>query len=192
MQASPFLPKYTYDDYVHWEGKWEVIYGIPYAMSPAAIPKHQYLATNIASEFRLSLKDCRKCKAYQPVDYKVADDTIVQPDVLIVCREIKKKFLDFAPALVVEILSAATALKDRHTKFDIYQQQKIPYYLIVSPEQETVEVYEIEHDEYILRKTDHAFEYVFSLEDCISTIDFNNIWQLISGRKSSQAFNRFR
>ncbi len=176
MPAFQLLPNYTYADYLHWEGKWEVIYGIPYAMSPAAIPKHQYLATNIASEFRLSLKDCSKCKAYQPVDYKVTEDTILQPDVLIVCQEIKKKFLDFTPALVVEILSPATALKDRHTKFDIYQQQAMPYYLIVSPEQETVEVYEIKNGEYILRKTGHAFDYVFSLEDCTSAIDFNNIW----------------
>ncbi|TCK06622.1 hypothetical protein [Phorcysia thermohydrogeniphila] len=28
------LPHYTYEDYKHWEGKWELIEGIPYAMCP--------------------------------------------------------------------------------------------------------------------------------------------------------------
>lgn len=27
-----YLPKYTYEDYKHWEGKWELIHDIPYAM----------------------------------------------------------------------------------------------------------------------------------------------------------------
>jgi Uma2 family endonuclease len=78
--------------------------------------------------------------------------------------------------LIVEILLSATALKDRHTKFDIYQQQRIPYYLIVSPQEEIVEVYEMEGEEYALRKKEHTFTYDFTLEDCEATIDFNEIW----------------
>jgi len=176
MSSVQILPKYTYNDYVQWEGKWEVIRGIPYAMAPAPVPKHQYLANTIAVEFTIALKKCRKCKMFQPVDYKITDETIIQPDLFIVCKEIKKKFLDFPPALVIEILSPATALKDRHTKFEIYQQQKIRYYLIVSPEEETVEIYEMENEEYVLRKKEHAFTYTFSLEDCEATVDFNEIW----------------
>ena len=176
MSAVQLLPKYTYDDYVQWEGKWEVIRGIPYAMAPAPVLKHQYLASNLTTEFNIALKKCKKCKVYQPIDYKISDETIIQPDVLIVCKEPKKKFLDFPPALVIEILSPATAMKDRHTKFDIYQQQKIPYYLIVSPEEEAIEVYELENEEYVLRKKEHAFSYTFVLESCEATVDFNEIW----------------
>ncbi len=176
MPVVQLLPRYTYDDYVQWEGKWELIYGIPYAMGPAPVPKHQYIAGNIHYEFRAELKKCKKCKVYQPIDYKIAEDTILQPDILIVCHEIRKKFLNYPPALVVEILSPATALKDRHTKFDIYQQQSIPYYLIISPEDEIAEVYELENEEYVLRKKEHAFTYTFQLEECTATIDFNEIW----------------
>ena len=96
--------------------------------------------------------------------------------VLSVCHEIKKKFLDFPPTLVIEILSPATALKDRHTKFEIYQQQKIRYYLIVSPEEEMVEVYELEDEEYVLRIKEHAFNYNFTLDNCNTSVDFNEIW----------------
>lgn len=34
------LPYYTYDDYKSWEGRWELIHGIPYAMSPYPTLKH--------------------------------------------------------------------------------------------------------------------------------------------------------
>jgi hypothetical protein len=29
------LPHYTYEDYCKWEGRWELINGIPHTMSPA-------------------------------------------------------------------------------------------------------------------------------------------------------------
>lgn len=57
-----------------------------------------------------------------PIDYKIAEDTILSPDILIVVGEIKKKYLDFAPFLVVEILSPATALRVCHTKYQLYKQ----------------------------------------------------------------------
>ena len=105
MSAGKILPHYTYSDYLHWEGKWEVIEGIPYAMSPASAPRHQQISVNLSAEFSNNLKQCKKCQVYQPIDYILADDTILQPDILVVCKEIKKKFLDFAPSLVVEIIS---------------------------------------------------------------------------------------
>ena len=94
--AFKILPHYTYEDYVQWEGKWEVIDGIPYAMSPSPMPKHQLISANLIAEFRQQLKKCTTCKVYQPIDYLVAEDTILQPDMLIVCGEIVKKYLDFA------------------------------------------------------------------------------------------------
>lgn len=40
---------------------------------------------------------------YDLIDYKISEDTILIPDILIVCGEINKPCLDFPPALVVEI-----------------------------------------------------------------------------------------
>lgn len=172
------LPYYTYDDYVQWEGKWELIDGIPHAMSPAPTPNHQIIGANLLAEFRFALKKCTNCKVSQPVDYKIAEDTILQPDILVICRDVKDKFLDFPPALVVEILSPSTALKDRHTKFALYQQEAIPYYLIVSPDTEEVEVYALEGDEYLLKQKDKEFSYTFYFEEnCSATIDFSELWK---------------
>ncbi len=175
--AVKILPHYTYEDYQQWEGRWELIDGLPYAMSPQPVPKHQRIAVNLTSEFRTALKKCKKCTAYQPLDYVIAEDTIIQPDMLVVCKPITKKFLDFAPALVVEILSPSTALKDRHTKFEIYQSQNISYYIIISPDKEEAEIYKNEDGKYMLIQSGHTFSYTFNFEDCEANIDFNEIWQ---------------
>jgi Uma2 family endonuclease len=175
--AIKILPHYTYEDYIQWEGQWELIEGIPYAMSPQPVPKHQRIAVNLSAEFRAALKKCKRCIAYQPIDYKISEETILQPDMLVVCKPINKKFLDFPPSLVVEILSPSTALKDRHTKFEIYQSQKIPYFIIISPDTEDAEIYELKNNEYTLAQSGHSFSYTFSFEDCIAGIDFNEIWQ---------------
>ncbi len=98
--AVKILPHYTYGDYCNWEGRWELIEGIPYAMSPLPMPRHQIIASNLLYEFMQQLKKCKKCRAVQPVDYKVAEDTIIQPNMLVVCGDMKKPFLDFTPQLV--------------------------------------------------------------------------------------------
>ena len=96
--ADKIIPHYTYDDWVHWEGKWELIEGHPIAMSPTPVPAHQRVAAELRTELLLSLRkvNCKKCRVYDPVDYKISNDTILVPDVLIICGEIKKKYLDFS------------------------------------------------------------------------------------------------
>src|SRR4051812_40859049 len=175
--AVKILPHYTYDDWVNWKGQWELIEGIPYAMSPMPVPGHQRVANALSAEFHFALKGCKRCNAYQPIDYKIADDTILQPDIIVVCNSIQKKFLDFPPSLVGEILSPSTALKDRHSKFGIYEDQQIKYYLIISPDEEKVEVYTIEDNNYKLKQAGRDFTYTFSFEeDCTAIIDFKEIW----------------
>ena len=176
--AVKILPYYTYDDWTNWEGQWELIEGIPYAMSPMPVPKHQILASNLTVEFGNELKRCGSCNVIQPVDYRVSDDIILQPDLLIVCGPISKKYLDFPPVLVVEITSPSTALKDRYSKFKIYEQQQVQYYLIVSPDDEKVEVFEMENEAYQLKQSGRGFHYCFQFDNnnCLANVDFNEIW----------------
>lgn len=177
--AVKILPHYTYEDYCRWEGNWEVIEGIPYAMSPSPVPRHQNIAGNIFAEFKTSLKNSGcKCNPYLPIDYVITDDNIVQPDVLIVCREIQKKFLDFPPALVVEILSPATALKDRNNKFTLYESQKIPYYLIVDIDKNEIEIYRMaENGKYSSELFSPLNPYTFQLDsDCSINVKLADIW----------------
>jgi Uma2 family endonuclease len=62
-------------------------------------------------------------------------DTVVQPDVLVVCDKTKilEKGIWGAPDLVVEILSNSTSRKDQHEKFDLYERGGVLEYWIVDP-----------------------------------------------------------
>lgn len=97
---------------------------------------------------------------------------------LVVCKPIEKEYLDFPPALVTEVVSPSSALIDRHKKFYAYQEQGIPYYLIISPDVEEAEVYVLEEGEYALKEKGEKFSYYFQFEEgCEATIDFAEIWK---------------
>lgn len=176
--AYKLLPQYTYEDYLIWEGRWELIEGIPYAMAPTPIPEHQFVSGNIHSEFRAALKKAGcGCKVYQPIDYKISEETVLNPDLLVLCQPITKKYLDFPPDLVVEILSPSTAMKDKHTKFQLYQAQKIPYYIIVDASIKSIEVYYLEKEQYQLQAVQQEQPCLFQLSGCSFEIVFANIWE---------------
>lgn len=176
--ANKILPHYTYDDYVHWQGRWELIEGHPIAMSPLPVPEHQRVAAELRTEFIIALRKagCKNCSAYDPIDYKISEDTILGPDILIVCGKIIKKYLDFPPVLVVEVLSTSTHLKDRNTKYEFYQQQGVKYYLIVDTEKQTIEIYELIQNQYLLQQFKKEYEFVLA-NDCRITPCLSNVWE---------------
>jgi Uma2 family endonuclease len=176
---AKILPHYTYEDYCQWEGRWELIEGIPFAMSPTPVPQHQFIAGNLFREFSLALKNKKcNCKSYLPLDYVINRDIVIQPDVLIVCGEIKNKYLDFPPVLVVEILSPATAVKDRNNKFFIYESEHIPYYIIVDIDKPEIEIYHLKDGKYLQEKFSSLNPFTFNLsEGCFIDVVLNNIWE---------------
>lgn len=42
--AEKYIPHYTYNDWLHREGRWELFKGHPIAMSPMPVPEHQRIA----------------------------------------------------------------------------------------------------------------------------------------------------
>ncbi len=174
--AGKYRPQFTYDDYVTWEGRWELIEGMPYAMSPASALRHQIMNGNLYSIFKASLKRSGKeCSVYLPVDWRISHDTVVQPDLLIACKPIDKQFLDFTPDLTLEILSPSTAFKDRHEKFELYEQQGVKYYVIVDQTFKKVEVWELKEGKYCLLTIDSPLvEFLF--DDCRIEVDLAGAW----------------
>lgn len=128
--------------------------GFPIAMSPTPVPEHQHIAAEITAELILAFRKskCGECRVYHPLDYVLAEDTTVVPDVLIVGGETTKKHLDFSPVHVVEILSPSTALRGRNTKFELYQQQGLWYYLLVDRAAKEMEVFCLENGLYKKKK----------------------------------------
>ena len=177
--AIKILPHYTYEEYCLWEGRWELIDGIPY-VSPAPIPQHQRVSVNLIYEFENAIRNqkCKHCKVYDFIDVKVSDDTILQPDVSIVCQPITKNFLDFPATLVVEILSPATAFKDRHVKFSLYEKMGIKYFLLIDIDKRSIEINTLQNSQYLLTTYTGCEAFQFVLEDdCKIDVELNNIWE---------------
>jgi Uma2 family endonuclease len=142
-------PHYTYKDYEKWEGDWELIRGIPYAMSPAPTWQHQDFGASFIQHFKNALeKTTCSCRVLYESDWIVSEDTIVRPDVMVVCEEIKGSFVTIPPSLIVEILSPSTILKDRNTKFNLYQAYGVRYYLIADLGKRLVEIFELKNNVY--------------------------------------------
>jgi len=171
------LPHYTYEDYCQWEGRWELIDGIPYAMSPLPLPAHQRAGGRLFMAFEQPLlKRCDHCTAYPPIDWKVKDDMVLQPDFLVVCGEVKKPYIDFPPVMVAEILSPSTALKDRNTKFDIYESEGVKYYLILDVQLKEMQVYELTDGKYELVSVNpSSFDFTFH-DDCSISVSLGEVW----------------
>lgn len=174
------IPKYTYDDYVNWEGRWELINGIPYAMSPLPVYKHQKVSGNIHTQLDKLLEHCKNCQALIPMDWRipeVEDNNVLQPDNFVICGEVGEKFFTTTPVLIFEILSPSTTFKDRNIKYEIYESKEVKYYVIVDAEKNYAEVFELKDGTYkkIIEARNDVVKFILDKE-CIIDFDFGKIW----------------
>ena len=79
-----------------------------------------------------------------PVDVVLADDVIVQPDLLWIAEERIRSIVGARvtgiPDLVVEILSPGTARRDRTKKSEVYARFGAREYWLVDPKERSVEI----------------------------------------------------
>ncbi|MEA2027941.1 MAG: Uma2 family endonuclease [Campylobacterota bacterium] len=172
-----YLPNYTYSDYLQWQGDWEMIYGIPYAMAPSPSIAHQSISNKIARYLDEALEECQECKALLPIDWKVSENTIVQPDNLVICHKpLHANYIAKAPKIIFEILSPSTAIKDQNMKYELYEQEGVAYYVIVNPKDGIAKLYKLNEGRYI-KVADVSDESVeFDLDKCSFSFDFSKIW----------------
>jgi hypothetical protein len=50
MRQPKYFPNYAVEDYQQWEGDWELIDGMPYAMSPSANRRHHVIGSLLARQ----------------------------------------------------------------------------------------------------------------------------------------------
>lgn len=162
MLQEQYIQRYTYKDYLLWEDKWELINGYPYSMSPAPFNQHQIAGSNFVTLFNSELMKNRatcNCRVMYESDWIINDDTIVKPDVLIACGNIEARgFIRIPPVLIVEIFSDSTRLKDRNTKYKLYEQQGVRYYLMADPDKKTIEYFQLVNNQYQEQKSIEIFE----------------------------------
>ena len=123
--------RYTYDDYLTWpdEPRREIINGALYALASPTV-RHQDILLNLASVMKPFFKG-KPCRLFvAPLDVVLSEDTVVQPDLLVVCdpQKITGGCVRGAPDLVIEILSPSSASYDRLLKFKRYADAGVKEY----------------------------------------------------------------
>jgi len=170
---------YTYEDYAKWEGEWELIEGVPVSMAPALMRIHQNIATEILFALKNTLDEesCPECILSYENDWKVNEETLLRPDIVLACEDEHEAYLTKAPKLIVEILSPSTAKKDETVKFDIYEAEGVQYYILVYPDDLKAKVYSLKEGKYI-KVGDYTHE-VLDFEDitCSMSLDFAQVFK---------------
>lgn len=144
--------RYTFADVMTWDEKdrIEIINGEAVMMSPPS-RIHQKISGELFRQLANYLEG-KKCEVYpapfgvrlfeQDGDTPEDVDTVVEPDISVVCDQ--NKLDDHgckgAPDLIIEILSPSTQRHDRLVKLGLYQRAGVREYWTVNPADRTVQV----------------------------------------------------
>jgi len=154
VSAPDPIRRYTVQDYLSWpdDVRCELIHGQVYDMTPAPSLDHQEVVGALYAALREESSRGRHggggpCQVFvAPVDVVLSRDTVVQPDVVVVCdpaKTVDRQRVQGAPDLVVEVLSPSTSLKDRREKRVLYEAYGVPEYLIVDPAERNAEYFRL-------------------------------------------------
>ncbi len=151
---------HSYGQYLSWPDdlRYELIDGTAYLMSPAPSLDHQDIAGEVYRQLANQLED-QLCRPFiAPVDVRLpkadeqdADiDTVVQPDVLVVCDPAKldHRGVRGAPDFVVEVVSPGTAFHDHQRKRAIYERAGVREYWLVDPVERFITIYRLGEEGY--------------------------------------------
>ena len=160
MALLPQEQCYSYADLLEWDDnvRYELYDGAPVALAaPSDI--HQRISMALSVQFGSYLIG-KKCSVFAaPFDVRLFEeegddphdvDTVLQPDLMVVCdpNKVDRHGVHGAPDLVIEILSPATAQYDRLVKFNLYERAGVREYWIVDPATRTVCIYTLEDGAY--------------------------------------------
>ena len=155
----------TYQDWLACpdDGRlYELLEGELHETPPPSI-EHQRLSRDLGYALLTYLRAHGRGEVlYAPVGVKLGDDTVLEPDLVLVLGEhleqIKTQAIEGAPDLVVEILSPGTARRDLGPKRQAYEQAGVTEYWIVDPEAHSIEVL-------VLRDSTYERAHVYGSED---------------------------
>lgn len=145
--------EFTVEDYYVISEKYrvELIDGVIYDM---AAPKfdHQHIAGLIYTQMmNYRIENHEKClPGIAPIDVQLDrdDKTMVQPDVIVICKKLVKddKVVYGAPDFVLEVFSPSTRFKDSVIKREKYRTAGCREYWMVDPLNERVRVLDFENN----------------------------------------------
>ncbi|MGQ0816077.1 MAG: Uma2 family endonuclease [Gemmatimonadota bacterium] len=148
MGAQPMARGWTYAEFARLPSdgqRREIIAGDLY-VTPAPRPLHQRVVARLVILLENFAATHGLGSIYPgPIDVLFAEGDYLEPDLVFVRRErqgiVSDRGIEGPPDLVVEIVSEATAGRDRDIKRRRYAHFGVPEYWIVDPDAHTVEVY---------------------------------------------------
>ena len=117
-------------------------------MSPSPLRLHQRILLRLAHELQGFLDDDAVGEVYvAPSDVVFSENVVLNPDLYYVSNANRGILKDHgatgAPDLVVEILSPSTAKRDVGRKREIYAENGVEEFWVVSPKTQTIEVFRL-------------------------------------------------
>jgi Uma2 family endonuclease len=176
MSGIRVLEHYTLDDYRLWEGDWELIRGVPLAMTPSPDVAHQRLGGRLFIQLAEALDSCPACEVLYEIDVEFSQDTVTRPDVLVMCDPLRETRITRAPALIAEVISPKTARRDERTKFQLYRDEGVGYYLLLYPAQAKAKVYRLVDGDYRKVGDFQRETCTIELPRCVLHLDFSRLW----------------
>ncbi len=172
---------YTYADYLDWdEGRWELINGEVWDMTPAPSRLHQEISINFSSLLHDFFQE-KNCSVYAaPFDVRLPDSdnaedyaatTVVQPDISVICDQSKldDRGCVGSPDLIIEILSPSTAAKDLKVKRALYEKHGVQEYWLVHPTDQVVMSYQLDDN------GQYGKAQIFDREDILQSVQFDEL-----------------
>jgi Uma2 family endonuclease len=174
--AARYRPHYTIKDYQHWEGDWELWYGTAVAMTPSPFGRHGGMLVKLCTGLTNAI-DQAKCHAsvLAEVDWIISDDTVVRPDAAVLCSEPPEGHIETTPAMVVEVLSDSSRDRDLKHKRALYQENRVPWYLIADPNDGSIQLLRLsDRHEYESVPVGESFEFTIC-GDCRLNVDLRGL-----------------
>ena len=177
MADPALLGQYTISDHRQWEGDWELIRGVPHAMTPSPSFDHQRLNGRIFRQLDEALDECPQCRAIIETDFELTANTVLRPDCAVICYQPEGERLSRAPELVFEVVSPSSVKRDEILKPAIYQEEGGTWFVLIYPETLTAKVYRLIEHQY-RKQADYSREsHLFELSKCRIDFDFGFIWK---------------
>lgn len=140
---GPELGPYRDTDYqaLPGEPRCELIYG-ELVVTPAPLVWHQVVVAQLLRLLQDHARQLGGLALPSPVDVRLFDHSVVQPDVVYVSPErlsIARRRFEGAPDLAVEVISPGSARRDRVWKLKLYVEAGVREYWLVDPEAQAFE-----------------------------------------------------
>lgn len=152
--AKPLLTLADFDALPEGPPNYEFDGGRLIAM-PRPHPRHQAILRELSTELTIYLRAHRIGAVWPEIDVQLSRRRVYVPDLVFLSQSQLDRYssdrgrIVGAPDLVVEIVSPASASRDRVAKFNAYREAGVPWYWLIDSQSLAVEEYRLMPEGYL-------------------------------------------